>query len=266
MLHCRSALTMPSLAMPAYSAEQLAELLPLLEYADSVELKLSVPEAHRRSTVEKLRMDPIDAQVRQVTFFDTADLALNRAGVVLRARRVQRKAGDSVVKLRPLTPELLTPALRRSPNFGVEVDALPNGFVCSGSMKAEIPDAIVKEEISNRRFGKLFTKQQRAFFTAHAPDGISLEDLEVLGPINVLKLKFTPADLPNRRFAAELWNYPDGARLLELSTKCPPDQAFQIAAQTKAYLAGHGVDLFADQQTKTRTALEFFARELSDGD
>jgi hypothetical protein len=39
----RSALTVPSLAMPAYSAEQLAELVPLLEYADSVELKLSVP-------------------------------------------------------------------------------------------------------------------------------------------------------------------------------------------------------------------------------
>lgn len=248
--------------MPAYSAEQLAELLPLLESADSVELKLSVPESRRRSAVEGLHMDPMDAQIRQVVFFDTPDLALNRAGVVVRARRVQRKSGDSVVKLRPFAPELLTPALRRSRTFGVEVDAMPSGFVCSGSMKAEVADEILKKELAGHRFHTLFTKQQRAFYSAHAPAGLELDDLEPLGPINVLKLKFTPPDWAGQ-FVAELWNYPDGSRILELSTKCAPAEAFQIAAQSKAYLASKGVDLFAEQQTKTRTALEFFASELA---
>jgi hypothetical protein len=256
---------MHSEVMPAYSAEQLAELLPLLESADSVELKLSVPEVRRRSAIEGLRMDPIDAQIRQVVFLDTLDLALNRAGVVVRARRVQKKPGDSVVKLRPFGPELLTPTLRRSRSFGVEVDAMPNGFVCSGSMKAELPDATVKEELASGQLHKLFTKAQRAFYSDHAPAGIELDDLEVLGPINLLKLKFSPSDFPGRQFVAELWNYPDGSRTLELSTKCAPSEAFQVATQTKAYLAGKGVDLFAEQQTKTRTALEFFANELSDG-
>lgn len=256
---------MPSEVMPAYSAEQLAELLPLLQSADSVELKLSVPEVRRRSAVEGLRMDPIDAQIRQVVFLDTLDLALNRAGVVVRVRRIQKKPGDSVVKLRPFGPELLTPTLRKSRSFGVEVDAMPTGFVCSGSMKAELPDATVKEELASRRLHRLFTKSQRAFYSAHAPAGIELDDLEILGPINLLKLKFTPADFTGRQFVAELWNYPDGSRTLELSTKCAPREAFQIAAQTKAFLAGKGVDLFAEQQTKTRTALEFFANELADG-
>ena len=50
-------------------------------------------------------MDPLDAQIRQVFFFDTPDLALNQAGVVVRARRVQGKGDDSVVKLRPVVPE-----------------------------------------------------------------------------------------------------------------------------------------------------------------
>jgi hypothetical protein len=258
------ALTMASEVMPAYSAEQLAELLPLLKSTDSVELKLSVPEARRRSAVEGLRMDPIEAQIRQVVFLDTPDLALNKAGVIARVRRVQGKPGDTVVKLRPFSPDLLTPTLRRSDNFGVEVDAMPNGFVCSGSMKSEVADATIKKILASGAIHRLFTRSQQAFYRAHAPDGLELDDLEVLGPINLLKLKFTPPDFPGHRLVAELWNYPDGSRILELSTKCAPSAAFQTAAEAKAYLASKGLDLFAEQATKTRTALEFFANELAE--
>ena len=49
-------------------------------------------------------MDPLGAQVRLVSFFDTPELALERAGVVVRARRVAQKGDDSVVKLRPVVP------------------------------------------------------------------------------------------------------------------------------------------------------------------
>ncbi len=109
---------------------------------------------------------------------------------------------------------------------------------------------------------KLFTKQQRQLFESHAPDGIQLDDLTVLGPINILKLKFTSADYP-RPVVAELWFYPDGGQILELSAKCLPSEAFAVAAETKAFLATHGVDLGAPQQTKTRTALAYFASELA---
>jgi inorganic triphosphatase YgiF len=39
--------------------------------------------------VAALGLDALDAQIRQVFFFDTPDLDLNRAGVVVRARRIQ---------------------------------------------------------------------------------------------------------------------------------------------------------------------------------
>jgi hypothetical protein len=61
---------------------------------------------------------------------------------------------------------------------------------------------------------------------------------------------------------AELWLYPDGSRILELSTKCAPTEAFDVAAETRAFLAKQGVDLSGEQQTKTRTALSFFSRNL----
>jgi hypothetical protein len=108
----------------------------------------------------------------------------------------------------------------------------------------------------------LFSKQQRAFFAEHAPEGVGLDDLEVLGPITLLKLKAAVAGY-DRPLVAELWLYPDGSRVLELSTKCPPGQAFQAAAEGRVLLSGRGIDLTGEQQTKTKTALRYFSRQLA---
>src|SRR6059058_929450 len=122
----------------AFTDEQFAELVDLIKDSDTVELKLTVPESHQRSTAAALGMDPLAAQIRQVFFFDTPDLALQKQGVVVRARRIQGKGGDSAVKLRPVVPSELPGKLRRSPSFRVEVDALPGGFVCSGALKSAV--------------------------------------------------------------------------------------------------------------------------------
>jgi hypothetical protein len=90
---------------------------------------------------------------------------------------------------------------------------------------------------------------------------LEIDDLTVLGPIFVLKLKFSPQGF-DRRLVGELWFYPDGTRILELSTKCLPGEAFDVAASARAFLTSRGVDLSAEQKTKTRTALEFFAGEM----
>jgi hypothetical protein len=89
-----------------------------------------------------------------------------------------------------------------------------------------------------------------------------LDDLTVLGRIFVLKLNFVPEGL-GRKLVAEMWLYPDGSRILELSTKCARSEMFDVAAQSRAFLAGRGIDLSGKQQTKTRTALRFFANEAS---
>ena len=245
---------------PQLSAEEFQRLFALIKDADSVELKLTVPESDQRSAVEALDMDPLNAQLRQVYFFDTPDLALYEQGVVARARRVQKKGDDSVVKLRPVVPTELPGSLRKSPNLVVEVDAMPGGFVCSASLK-QAPTGPVRETCGGKHpISGLFSKEQRAFFKSHAPDGIELDELAVLGPINVLKLKFSPSGF-DRRLVAELWLYPDNTRILELSTKCKPNEAFQVAAEARAFLIGQGANLSGEQQTKTRTALEFFSKQ-----
>jgi hypothetical protein len=245
---------------------QLEEVLALTSHADSVELKLTVPDSEAHSTVNALGMDPLEAQIRQVFFFDTPDLRLNKQGVVVRARRVQGRGDDTVVKLRPIVPDELPPSVRKAKTMVVEVDAMPGGYVCSASFKGSLgPGTAVKEVAAgDRAIRKLYSKEQRAFYATHAPEGLALDDLSVLGPINVFKLKFAPKGF-SRRLVAELWLYPDGERILELSTKCAPGEGFQVAAEMRAFLADRGVDLYGEQQTKTKTALDYFARNLQAG-
>jgi hypothetical protein len=257
---------MATTQMPRLTDEQVVEALALIKDADSVELKLTVPAHDQRTTLTALDIDPLDAQIRQVFFFDTPDLALDTGGVVVRARRIQGKGDDSVVKLRPVVPHELPLALRTSASFGVEVDAMPGGFVCSGSLKGALPATHVKQAVrGDRPLRKLFSKEQRAFYAEHAPEGIALGDLMLLGPIFVLKVKFSPPEI-GRKMVAEMWLYPDDSRILELSTKCAPSEAFQIAANARGYLAERGIDMAGEQETKTRKALEFFAARLSMSD
>ena len=199
---------------PPLLSPELEEMLKLVGDADSVELKLTVPDEDRQSAAAALGVDLLNARIRQVWFFDTPDLALDGAGVVVRARRTQAAPGKA---------------------------------------------GGVKETVSGQRpLRKLFSKPQRAFFAEHAPKGLALDDLAMLGPINVFKLKVLPAGL-DRKLAVELWLYPDGSRIMELSTKCVPADWFETTTQSRDHLKQLGIDLTGDQATKTRAALEYFA-------
>ena len=246
--------------------EDLEAMLALSSGADSVELKLTVPEQAHRSAVGALGLDPLDAQIRLVCFFDTPDLRLNREGVIVRARRVQGREDDSVIKLRPVVPDELPDELREAPEMVVELDAMPGGYVCSASMKARLKGASeVKKRIRGKHATrKLFTKSQRRFYEQHAPADLALDDLEALGPIFVLKLNSTPKDF-GRKLCTEMWLYPDGSRILELSTKCAPSEMFQVAAEARGFLGASGIDLSGRQQTKTKTALQQFSKALGTG-
>ena len=91
---------------------------------------------------------------------------------MVRARRVQGREGDTVVKLRPVVPDELPEDLRHSADLNVEVDAMPGGYVCSASIKGQGDERGVREAVAGERpVRKLFSKEQRAFFAEHAPEG-----------------------------------------------------------------------------------------------
>ena len=199
-------------------------MLRLIKGADTVELKLTVPDSDYASVVAALGMDVLDAEIRQIMFFDTPELAPNKQGVVVRARRIQGKPSDSVVKLRPVVPDDLSAKLRKSPNFGVEVDAMPGGFVCSGSMKAKELDPLKAKEAfaGQRRTSKLFTKETTHLLRRPRHWGASNSTLFRGGNRSTqeeLKLRLGGF---RRRLVAELWFSPQRIADLKLSTKCAP--------------------------------------------
>ncbi len=252
----------PAGPAPTLSPEQVAELIDVIKGVNSVELKLSVPLVSHQATIRAIGLDPVEAQPRQAFFFDTPDLALNRAGLVIRVRRTQGGTADTVIKLRPVDPATIDAELRRSASFKVEVDVMPGGFVCSASFKGVCPSKDARDVTAGTaRLSSLFSKEQRAFFKAHAPANISLDALTVLGPTFVLKAKHQPKDF-DRRIVVEMWLYPDGSRILEISTKALPNEAFQVAATFKNYLATMGVSLAARQETKTKAAMDFYKAKI----
>ncbi len=244
------------------SDAQFSALLELIHDVDSVEIKTSIPADEHRATISGLPLDPVEAEPRQVFFFDTPGLALNRAGLVVRARRVPGGGADTVVKLRPVLPSELPDSIRHSGSFKLEVDIVPGGFVCSGSLKGKAKGEEVRAVAAGEmRLSQILSKEQRAFYRQHAPRELALDALTLLGPTFTLKSAFWVKQL-DRKMVAEMWLYPDGSRLLELSTKCLPAQSPVVAAETRRYLASCGVTISSIQQTKTRMALEFYSAQL----
>src|SRR4051794_17350811 len=120
---------------PTLTDAQLGEMMSLLRGSDTVELKLTVSASQQRDAIRALGLDALNAQIRQVVFFDTPDLALDRAGVVVRARRIQGRVGDSVIKLRPLDPVRVSPDVRHLGGVRGGGDAVTGGFVWSGGVE-----------------------------------------------------------------------------------------------------------------------------------
>ena len=240
-------------------AQDLKKLLHLVRNAKSIEIKVSVPMAAHQRTVLGMGIDPVEAQPRHVYFFDTADHALNRAGIIVRARRIQGGTADTVVKVRPVDPAGIDAELKRSDAFKVEVDAMPDGkFVCSASYKGEATGEEVLEVTNGTQtIRSLFSKEQRAFYDAHAPKDIPMNSLQVQGPILTLRAKHRPKEF-KRGVTVELWLWQDGKHILELSTKSVPAEAFQAGVEFREYLEKQGVDLGTKQETKTRTAMDKF--------
>jgi hypothetical protein len=217
---------------------RLDRLLTLAHQADQVELKLVVPVGAHASVCRSLGADLSRASVRRVYYLDTADLMLERHGVVARIRSFENGSGDSVVKLRPISPGDLPAGLRRSKRFVVEVDAMPGRFFCTGAMKRRLGMVDLEQALGEgHSLGALFSQKQRALLAAYAPPTVGLD-----GALTV-----------------EHWAYPDGSSFVELSTRCRAEEALAATARVTSVLRAYGIDVAGCQQTKTRTTLAYFA-------
>ena len=197
-------------------------MLSLIKGADSVELKLTIPESepaldHRGARHRSARRPgPAGALLRH------AGPDAREAGVVVRARRVAQKGDDSVVKLRPVV------RLRAAPRA-----ARVAGVHGRGRRHARRPRLLGVAEghaahVGPRRRGRAPRRCASCSPRTSGPSSPSTRPRASGSRTSRCWGRSSSSSSRARRegfarkMVVELWLYPDGARILELSTKCAP--------------------------------------------
>jgi hypothetical protein len=226
---------------------------------EDVEFKITVGDDQEDlvlAQVGEMRREP---QRRTVYFFDTHELMLYDAGVILRARITRGDDDDSTVKLRPVKPAEIYRRVKQTKGFKIELDVVGDTPVCSAKLEATPRRGEVEDVAAERRsLRTLFSDDQERLIADYAPIGISWAELSVLGPVEVRKWQIPPTGFAHE-ITVEQWTLPNGDDLIEMSIKVPAAQALGAGDAFHAYLADHGIDRHRDQHAKARTVLEYFA-------
>jgi hypothetical protein len=237
----------------------------LVSGANAIEIKATIPESQVDSTLARFGLTIANDQERYIYFYDTADLDLNKAGIITRARRVVGDDHDSTVKFRPVIPDQVAAKWRTFPMFKIEADASEKGVVKSASFSMPVQKGVIKRiAAGDKKIAELFTQDQQAFLLGMANRNIDFSKLQVFGPLRAHRWKFEDPGCP-WPITAELWVREDGARLMEASIKTPAVQAAAAIAGFMAFLAEFGAERDIEEQAKTRWALEYYANKLRKG-
>ncbi len=237
------------------TVQRTLELDPAIQ---AVEVKITAQMKDETMVRKALERSGEEPEHRQVYFYDTSDLALFDAGVVLRARKVSGDTDDSTVKLRPVDPTTLSEAWKQTEGFEVELDGVGDSTICSAKLSAEQAGGEIDAVAAgDREIRKLFSAEQERLVVEHAPTSITWQDLQILGPVEVRKWKIDPKGF-GEDVVAEEWTLPDGSDLIELSIKIEPERANDASETFMGFLEDNGFTTEGDQQTKTRATLTYF--------
>jgi len=229
---------------------------------EDVEIKVTVANSKERDAASVFGLDPQKAEQRYIYFFDTVKLGLSDKGVILRAREIRGGKEDSTVKIRPVDPSRVPPNWFRMEGFKIEADGVGDRMIRSASLCVEQHRGEVKEVASHKRgINKLFSPDQEEFLSEMSTMRVDFDSLAILGPVDARRWKVTHPGLIYG-ITAEEWLLPNGRDLLELSIKAPTAQAAAASAAFHGFLGELGFQPQGGQQTKTRIALEYFAKQV----
>lgn len=237
----------------------------LLAGAEALEIKATIPERQIVMARDRYELTTRNDDERYIYFFDTPQLDLIAAGIILRARRVVGGEHDSTVKFRPVDPEKVGKRWRKYRGFKIEADASEEGAVKSASFSMPVEKGLIKRVVAGeKRIASLFTREQEAFLAEVAGKAPDIGRLAVLGPLRAQRWDFEDRACP-WPLTAELWVREDGATLMEASVKAPSIQAAAVMAGFMAFLTEVGAERDVHQQAKTRWALDYHAGRLRGG-
>jgi hypothetical protein len=227
---------------------------------EAVEIKVTIRPDQELQGLRALKLDEDSAEVRVIYFYDTRKLDLFKAGVVFRTRLVRGDADDSTVKIRPVTPGKIPGNWSKTKGFKIEADRTGNRVVCSASLTERRKRSEIDEVAEGKRsIEKLFSKNQLQLVGDLYSKPVNFKLLRSMGPIRVLCWTIVHKGFPYK-LTSEEWRLPDGEDLLEVSIKVKPAEAAKAQKAFEGHLRELGLDAHGAQETKTRTALEYFSR------
>jgi len=226
---------------------------------DAVEIKVTIRPDQELRAVRAMEVNEDTADIRLIYFYDTPDLDLFESGIALRARLVKGDDDDSTVKFRTEKRAEIAQEWQEMEGFKWEADCVGERAVFSASItQLQQRDEIDDVAKGERRIGRLFSEDQERFFRAFHTANTDLDKLCVMGPIRVLRWKLEHEGFPHR-LTVEEWRLPNGDDLVEVSIKVLPAEAGRAQKAFCAHLEKLGLDPQGAQETKTRTALQYFA-------
>jgi hypothetical protein len=241
--------------------ETKGKLAAQLAGVDDVEIKATIPEAQIDLGLRRFKLTEANKNQRYVYFFDTPQLELFNAGLIARARRVPGGTHDTTIKVRPVKPDSVPAKWTKYRGFKIEADMSEKGVVPSASFTMPVQKGAIKRAVvDGGKVRRLFTGEQQDFFKEMAAKGLSLDNVHVMGPIDVWRWKVVDPGLPWPA-TVEYWQLDNGERTLEASIKVSTVQAAAGSGGFLAFLAEIGAERDRGEEAKTRWALTYFARQ-----
>lgn len=226
--------------------------------AGRVELKIMLRPDQIGLAKQKFGLRDSVAANRDVWFYDTSDLELFDAGVILRGRDKQGEDDDSTVKLRPMAADDVAPEWFELDGFKCEEDRSLTKSVSSCSLTVEQDEGELDDIAKgDRAIDKAFSSEQEDLLDAYSAVAIDWDRLQPLGPVAAQVWKVKPKSF-SQKLTMELWQLPDSSRLFEISVRSDPELADDKLTALADYLESLGFDTSQQQETKTRAALELF--------
>ncbi len=231
---------------------------------DAIEVKATVPDHQIDVALTRYGLTVDNDEERYIYFFDTPGRDLSAAGIVARARRIVGDQHDSTVKFRPVVPAEVSKTWTKLQGSKLEADASEKGIVKSASLTMPVEKGLIKKVVAgDKPIGELFTNEQRELLRSVGGREIDFDSLSCFGPLAAHRWKFEEPGCP-WGITAELWKRGDGARLMEVSIKCPIAHAAVAVAGFMAFLAEVGAEQDAEQQSKTHWSMSYLAAGASE--
>ena len=175
---------------PTRKTPEGAHRTPPVIGVSEVEIKVTLRPDEELRGIRSLELDEDSAEIRVVYLYDTPDLDLYNAGVVLRARLVKGENDDSTIKIRPVDPALVPQGWTELPGFKLEADSTGDRIVCAASLTTvQKRNDIADVAKGSRPIHKLYSSDQERFLAHFYRQSVDFGKLRVLGPIRVLRWK-----------------------------------------------------------------------------